>query len=256
MTPRAQKMASPDFIWPLVVRLHRHSDVLCALFVVAGFAAWWVWSEAGKPRKAEVKPVVAQMTWLPSSPVESAGAWQSDVRAISSPVLFALPTPLGFSRGALAVPGLTPAPAPVTTNVLIESLPAPTSLVAQIERMTPGESAVAARSAVWPRDIEALAPAARTDRAVVVSWQAGSTAAQRRVVSAGTNGVWADIQSWEIVARLELDRHGWAESVLLEKSSLITNRNAAVVQMLRTMNFAAAGPGPARVVVRYEGGAP
>lgn len=259
MTPRAEKLASPDFLWPFIVRLHRHANLLSLLFVAFGIAAWWTWAEAGRRPRLKPNPSAPHMAWLAGVPADAAGAWRSDVRAFSSPVLFALPTPLGFSRGALSEPGFAPPPGITTTNPLLLELPAPTSLVAQIARTAPGEAAAAARLLARPQDGEPAGPAGpagRTSSALVVVWQRPGAAAETRIMPVAVGSVWTDSPSWEAVARIDLDPRGWAERVLLEKSSAVTNRNAAVVQLLRTMNFGAAGPRTGRAAVRYEGAAP
>ncbi len=252
MTPRAEKLASPDFLWPWTVRIHRHANFLSALFVVAGITAWWFWAESVKPRKNPPVPAAARMVWLSEKPVNIEEAWRSDARAISSPVLFALPTPLGFSRGALSPAGLEPPPAPLDTNIALRGLPAPTSLVASIARTTPGEAAVAARSLDWPSDKNETARAA-TSSVIVVVCQLAGVSTQTRIVPIETNSVWADAQSWDATARVSLDAQGWPERVMLTKPSSVTNFNEQLVRLLSTMNFGSAGSREGRVVVRCDG---
>jgi hypothetical protein len=256
MTPRAEKIASPDFFWPLVVRVHRTANLVCALCVGLGGVAWWTWSEAGRPRRVDLKPVAPRMVWLADRPADVAEAWRSDVRAISSPVLFALPTPLGFSRGALRDSAFgEPFEPAVSVPVSRQGFAAPTSLVARIARATPAEAAVAARALAWPQNggFSHFNTTGPTSPVIVVVWRSEGSPMQRHIVPITTNSVWADEQAWEAVARIDLDDHGWADRVLLEKATASSNRNALIVQLLRTLNFGSTGAREGRVAVRFEG---
>lgn len=254
MTPRTRKMASPDLLWVWTVRVQRHAGLLSAVFVVAGLVLWSTLCAGRGPRPAVSRPAVSRAIWLGGDVGGAAGTWSAGARAVASPVLFALPTPFGFSRGALddvrrapSLPALESDLAPTSTR------PAAIA-VARIERATPAELAVAARVLPWPRDDAAPGPLATAAApALVVSWRRDGAPNALALVPAGTNAAWYDTQAWEAVARVNLDEHGWAEHVLLTKPTPVTNRNAQIVQLLRTMPFGTNGARLARVAIQYDG---
>lgn len=247
--PVVQKLASPDFLWSWTVRVHRFAGALSALLVLLGAAAWWFGSDLAASNEPTRTVAAARMMWLRDS--DGTAAWRVDARTLSSPVLFALPTPLGFSRGALSAGGSRKSATYVPTNGVLQATP-PASMVAEIPRTTPRDAAAAARALPLPAG-EVEAGASPTPSSIVVVGQFSGALPLARVVPWGTNTAFADSQTWESVARVNLDEQGWPVRVLLEKSSQVTNRNQQIVRMLRTMNFGATGAREGRVTVRYEG---
>lgn len=254
MTPRAKKLASPDLFWPVMVRIHRHSSALCVLFVACGIVLWLMWADSPLRHRKFIPPIPAvRMTWLADGPANDGGAWRSDVRAIASPILFALPTPLGFSRDALRPSGLKPPPPSVATGFTpIYATPA-TTIVARLAAPPLGETVAGFRSLPVPEDRTQIGGVrGATGSVLVVVAKLGRETAVTRAIPVEANSIFADAQSWEAVARVDLDNSGWADRVLLEKPGTVTNRNASLVQLLRTMNFGTNGARSCRVAVHYE----
>ena len=254
MTPRVKKIASPDLVWPVVVQIHRHANLLCALLVVCGAVLWLMWADSPlRHRKFFPAPPVVRMTWLADGPANEGGAWRSDVRAIASPILFALPTPLGFSRDALRPAGLKPPPPSAASGFTpIYATPA-TTIVARLAAPPLGETVAGFRSLPVPEALSSIADVrGATGPVLVVVAKLGGEIAVTRAIPVETNSIFADAQSWEAVARVDLDNSGWADRVLLEKSGAVTNRNASLVQLLRTINFGTNGARSGRVAVHYE----
>lgn len=242
MNPLTIKLASPDLVWRWLLRAHRHAGAASLALVLLGTAAWWFLAPASGDGKDAAGARTTRLTWIGHA---------RGGHVISSPVLFALPTPVGFSRDALAA-GIRPPPEPAASGP-VNGLPdASPSAVANITRTTPQQAAVSARRLAWPEtEMEPTASAASPS--VVVVGQFAGTVAQPRSIPAATNSVWMDAQSWEAVARVSLDEQGWPLRVLLEKATPATNRNLQIVHLLHTMNFGTVGARDGRVAVRYEG---
>jgi len=255
MNPHVNRMASPDVVWPWVVRMHRHANLLCGLFVLLGFTLWWLWSEDGKPGKAATVPEVSRTVWIGGNTDRTGGTWRPDSRAAASPLLFALPTPAGFSRGALSESGLPPPSVPAMPSIAPLIPAVPTVEVARVERTRLSELAVAARALPWPRAESGndIPSSVDTSAVLVVVCLRDGAPARKIVVPAGTNAAWLDPQAWEAAARVGIDEHGWAGQVLLTRPTASTDRNAALVQLLRTTNYGTNGMQEARVTVRYDG---
>lgn len=255
MTPRSQKLASPDHLWPWVVRAHRHANLLCAAIVAIGISLWWLWSESGALRHPERLPSPTRLTWLASRPVDVASAWRSDLRAVSSPVLFALPTPLGFSRDALVPSGRKPPP-PIRLPSAIEPLHSvPTDTIAQLGRSSLLDQVAMNRALAWPVSDATNVPAAagRAKAEVILVCTRAEAPTETRTIALGTNQTVLLDQPWDAVARVSLDAGGWIERILLEKPTASSNRNAALVRLLRGLNFGPRGAPECRLALRFEG---
>lgn len=253
MTPQARRLASPDALWIWTVRLHRRADLLCAVVVAAGVLAWWGWVDLARVRPVAARPDAARMRWLDARPASDASAWHTDVRAISSPLLFALPTPLGFSRDALAPSGLKPPPPVATVAPMSPYLIAPSDVIARLERSDLLDQVPLNRLAPWPEPVSSASTVTRTDGAVILAGTLAGRAPVSKLITLGTNQPALLDQPWEAVAQVRVDADGWIDHVLLEKPTASTNRNAAVVRLLRGVNLGRGGVAEGRVALRYEG---
>ena len=251
-------MASPDLVWPLLVSAQRVAWLLCALIVAGAFTAWWLSVDAAARRstKQAVVPRLSPMVWLDNGGGNVGKAWRSDVRGYRSPLLFALPTPPGFSCEALAGPCVENFKrSPVTAS---ETRPSDSDIVsvAVIPRTTARDFAAAGDGLTMPpMDIstpEEINPPA-TDSVFVLVWQPDGQRPSNRILPAGRRESLPGEPSWEVVARIDLDARGWPDHVLLDRSSASSNRNPQIIRSIYGLNFGTNSAAHGRVTIRFEG---
>jgi hypothetical protein len=233
--------------------------VLAAALALAWHAFWGLWLRAAPPPAPLRAPVVPEVTYAPiQAAPESGGPALADARTLWSPVLFSLPTPMGFSRSALArrIGSQPPLAVPGDTAIFLER-PAPSD--ERVIRV--GESVEALmrespdRFAFHVPDVPALTPTAVSTGETVRVELLGGLAGRRfvRMDLPDEPRVRGDT-AWEAGAYLEVDGEGRVVHVLLENPSESAKLNGMLVRSMRGWRMESAGrPHSGRVTLRYPG---
>lgn len=184
-------------------------------------------------------------------PVQTGGAGgevQSDLRVMWSPVLFALPTPMGFSRASAAGEGrdhpriqrpviepLLLQPAPVVTGLPIVPVPTRPAFLDGVNFRLNGAAPV---FPALPASTNALA------------FEFLDGLANVRALETPLPAMPAELgaDAWSIVAHLEVGREGGVRDVFLEVPTSSPEFNAAVAQVLYHWRFAPASTAVSGVI--------
>ncbi len=222
--------------------------------------AWFLVLSPSPPVSPRAVPLVPRLSYLP--PLAAGDVRALGALALGSPALFSLPTPMGFSRPAMArVIGARP------------PLEIPPDEATWQPRQRPGATEPAIPP---PETLEQLAaaslnsrPPAGLPRTAASAEGAEGVGGIRVELSAGLEGLafereeWADgaavrpDRSWEAVARVETDPQGRVAHVFLETPTELPGLNAALVRSLRSWRLKdSPGPHSGRVTFRYAGPAP
>jgi hypothetical protein len=231
---------------------------LLALALAVGLHAWW-WFESARPWQPDLRPRVPRAAPRLSYLVPKADAPRGDARDAWSPVLFALPSPAGFSppadRPAL-MPG-TMLRAGSGESVLLDDR-APMRAGPLDFLPTLRETVAAGSNELdFAADDPAFARAGPTTGfALRVQWVDGPPRLQGPGVNARDLAPYLDQRPWQVTAALQFDAFGAVRSVFLEEPTPSRERNEAVVRVLRRLRVA---PGDeasplARVQLQYDQG--
>lgn len=222
-----------------------------AAISIALHAGWWLLVPAGsampEPRERAAPPAFAYAGGTAAS--------GGDLLAVWSPVLFSVPTRMGFSAPLLAdVANLTPPQNPnPAAPVLAErgSYQPPAAGPGPHARLTSSISSLVVRAVSAP----AFAPRkSSTNILLHILWTDQRGTPRYQSVDVGGADPWTDRKPWEAQAVLELSEQGSVNHVFLEKPTTSKDRNAALVRILSALNM---GPHDmarfGRVTVRFEG---
>jgi len=227
-----------------------------AVLALAWFGGWGLLLQpAGSPAPATRVAKAPRVTYLPAPAVQGDGATRADLRVLWSPVLFSLPTPMGFSRSAasneatlrpplqqaLSTPVLLARPVPPPAAPLI---PPPVANLAGPAPAAPAVPAAPVFTAPPPATSAAWQVLLRGGLADA-AWQA------QPLPPAPADGTAADVEAG---AQLEFSREGWAQHVWLDAPTASSNVNAQLVRALLQWRCApAAAPRSGAVVLRATG---
>lgn len=241
----------------------RHPSLLKSPFWLAmGLAAtvhllWMAGLHLRPPGPVAPAMVTPRVGYLPvrMGPSDT-NAIHADVRALWSPALFSLPTPMGFSRPARAgdflwrpVFALPPLPKLLLEREALTEHPAEES-----EQDWPGPVDIALPTLVF----SSLDPPALP---VPADGMAGRLAVQLdgKPVPASANVVWPEqpwmhgTQSWEVVATITLANDGRVEHAFLETRTASEEFNRDMVVALLRWRLEPSTRRSARLVIRYSG---
>lgn len=255
-SPQTRKLAAPDWLWMVSIRIARHDATAAAAVMLLAAGLWWAFVEVGSgsgPLPAKRSPLAIR--WMPSAPSETAHAWMEDVRGVSSPVLFALPTPIGFSRGQLQWDAPALSMDAVSGDPALPSSAWPIQSLARLDPPTLAETIRLARRLDRPRvdGTPELVLPGPTGAVLVVVWERIDGVSRTLTVPVSSGSVWVADGPWEARAQVRVDGEGWPQHILLEDTGAGRNRETQLVQMLRQMNFGASTARDGSLYVRYEG---
>jgi hypothetical protein len=233
---------------------------LAVALAVAWHTFWGVWLQAS-PLPAPVRaPAVPDVSYLPVPDGPASGdALSSDVRALGSPVLFSLPTPMGFSRSALTneIGSLPPLALPGDTVAFLERAAPVDERVVQV-----GESLEALMRQSGTRfplrvpEASALAaPAAvATGETIQVEFLGGLAGCRFQRMELPDDPRVRGDAAWEAGASVDVDAEGRVRHVLLDNPSASAKLNGMLVRALMGWRLEKPGtPHSGRVVLRYPG---
>ncbi|MCX6998469.1 MAG: hypothetical protein NTV49_15645 [Kiritimatiellaeota bacterium] len=226
-------------------------------------AAGWFgfWALALQPEIVKVparQPVKApRVCYLPGPEARGEKAANADLRAMWSPVLFSLPTPMGFSRSVesgdaalrpplqqtQSAPVLLARPATADNTPLV---PSPTGVLA---RRAAGEPLLVIKE---PPVFAGVAAATGPTWQVVTG--GGRAAARWQAQPLPKTPADGGESLWEAGAQVEVSREGVVQHVWLETPTASSNLNVQLVHALLQWRCApAAAPRTGNVLVRYAG---
>lgn len=234
--------------------------VWAVLLAASWHALWWVWLS---PRWCAARPhglPAVRMTYLAErGELAEDGQEQRNSRRLWSPVLFALPTPVGFSQAVLEKDFALrpPLEAPGGSAMYLEYTPAPSApleglvpglpdLVQKTLQTYPGQSP--ARS-VFTRDRQS-----RSTAPLTVEFGAGLADVEPLEFATPKWGRLPGGKAWEATAVLMVDKYGMVQHTLLESSSTSDRLDRDLVRFLKKLRF-----GPMKedraghVTIRYAG---
>lgn len=235
-----------------IPRFHLTRGALGAFAVaLALHGAWWFllaryWHPAGSARPL---PEAPRLAYLPDA------RETGEARAFGSPVLFALPTELGFSggdrlsldRAPAGLKGMGASPVlqgrPPAENTADGYLPGLEQLV--------NRTAPVAPVAGEPERAFSLAVGA-TGFALRIYWPDGTPPVRSGLPGAGVLAALLKDKPWELEALLEFDPQGGVRHVLIEKPTPERERNELVARALRAIRIEGGQASRARVVVQYD----
>ena len=213
---------------------------LAVLLAVAWFTLWgFFWSPEPFVPFRSVSHFVPHARFLPGQAVVAGGAAQGDLRVMWSPVLFALPTPMGFSRAPSDGEGhdrprvqrpsiepllLSPPPA-MSASAVVTAVPLPTFADGahfQLDEAAP---------------VFALLPANTNLLTVEIVGDLAGFQALEKPLPVLPPELTAD--SWTVIAHIDLDRFGNVRHVFLDPPSSLAAFNAQLLQALYRWRFAA-----------------
>jgi hypothetical protein len=243
-----------------VLRGSRCLWLVAGMIATSWFGAWALLLSPASPRPARGVALVPRVVYLPSmSDAAAPTGVTAEVRMLWSPVLFSLPTPLGFSRDALTNEmRMRPPLGPYAgfTNFLeraARTAPViePPPRVNLPEMAANALRAVVASEPLTPAfDLTAVSTSALFE-IVLLDGLAGRKFAETRLpVRPWVGGA----KPWEAVAYLELDEAGRVVHVFLESPSPSDALNARLAQVLRAWRLAEPGSASSgRVLLRNKG---
>lgn len=246
----------------------RRADRLPRLWLVSGLAgvigahlAWLALALQPLPpiqneRSARMDPPrIAFLGDPAASP--GAAASRSDVRLLRSPVLFSLPTSIGFSGPLLAAAGTAEPPVslppePPRLRTPAEPFAAPAF---GASARTLSDLVAAPRPLPVPMPGTAEFPAVAGDAgpdAFTVYWPDRPDQPRESIPADGAEA-WAGRNPWDMVLYICFDADGLIRQVMVEKASPYQDVTAAVLRIARGMVFGAPMPGQCgRLVVVYQ----
>jgi hypothetical protein len=246
--PWGRRGARPRYVW-----------IWAVILAVAWHAFWWL---ALTPRRVPLpfgSSTAVRVTYLPAKPANGAEVRMvEEARMVSSPVLFALPTPMGFSGPVLAKElALRPPVEASGDSALI--LPSPLGeatlpTVPSAPRVRAGE--VRAWSALVPSSPPVFARIDREPRRgrVDVEFSAEllpSDAGTERTLEMGDV---PEARAWEAVAYVVVDEQGKVLQLFMEPPAPSPAWNALLVQALRRLEFEpATASRRGRLFLQYHG---
>jgi hypothetical protein len=233
------------------------------VIATAWFGAWAVLLNPASPRAPRAAPPVPRVVYLPaeSETLTPTGA-TAEARMLWSPVLFSLPTSLGFSRDALTNEVRMRPPLGQYggfTNFLERTThdapvlePLPSADLRQAAAGTP--EVVAMPDSESPAFDLVSASTSALFQVMLLDGLAGRRFAEARLpVHPWVNGA----KPWEAVAYLELDGGGRVVHAFIENPSPSETLNARLAQVLRGWRLAEPGSADSgRVVFRNKGRTP
>lgn len=198
-----------------------------------------------------------QVYYLPLGPAPDDPAFRQDVRAVWSPILFSVPTAMGFSEALLRErPRLLPPIVARDSAGVVMTAPkdgGPPPAISSAGRFL-GDY-------LWPRGWADRYHGGRGEDEVAATWPTG---AMVRVflqgqpekplaeLQAAPGTPWADEQGWEAVVCLSGDPGTVVRHALLELPTASAERNREIVRIARTLDMGTASTSNgAHVVFRW-----
>lgn len=166
----------------------------------------------------------------------------SDVRQIRSPVLFALPTPVGFSGPLLSEAGGLPPPSMVPDDPpRIRQLDQPFAASPfGASRRNLAQLMEVPRTLPVPRPYDEVnddvGRGSVSNHVFMVYWQDRPDRAPEAIPASGSE-VWAGRSAWDMVLFVCFDEDGLITQVMVEKPSPYQDVTAAVLRIARGMTF-------------------
>jgi hypothetical protein len=241
---------------PKARRFDRLLFVLAALLVVAFHRLWWTFMPGVVEDAAPAAPAFGQQAVLRYLGQPPPNAWHADVRRVRSPVLFALPSEVGYSAPLLGPAQMIPPPTVPRGELqwLRPAPPPPESEPFGASVRTLATLAASLPPVVWDvrPPLSAPSPHVEAGSSFRVSWLDHAGEPANFIPADGSTG-WAGTEPWEAMLYLCVDDRGWATEVLLEQPTQFKDANATLLRIGRGMRFASLAPyGCGRLVVRYR----
>ncbi|HMO04195.1 MAG TPA: hypothetical protein PKC67_01950 [Kiritimatiellia bacterium] len=241
-------------------RLPPHWRIGSVGVVLAAHLAWlglaWRPVTVSTPERS-VRAAPPGVTFLGDPPAIEPASYAADARLLYSPVLFALPTAIGFSGPMLAAAGTKQPPVELPTpSPRIRDLDQPfaaspfgassRSLVNLIEQPRPFP-------APPPREPEdVLPPATIPMNAFTVYWP-DRPEQPREFIPVDAAATWVGRTAWDMVLYVCFDADGLIRQVMVEKPSPYQDVTAAVLRIARGMVFGAPMPDQCgRLIVAFQ----
>ena len=223
--------------------------LLAIPLAVSWFAVWGLLLQPFEYMPSRSAPhFQPHVRYLATQTAGTAGGAQSDLRVMWSPVLFALPTPMGFSRASAAGEGRDHPriQRPVIEPVLLQPAPVGTGLpVVQVPTRPPFLDGVNFR-------LDGIAPVFPAVQASsnTLAFEFLDGLAGGRALDTPLPALPADLvaDAWSIVAHLDVGREGGVRDVFLEVPTSSPEFNAAVAQALYHWRFAPASTAVSGVI--------
>ena len=234
-------------------RFRIRPSALAAFALAALLHAIW-WYTLARPWTLDLAPTPLtpspRLTYLPESTARSAA------RLIGSPVLFALPTPVGFSgddrrsldRAPAALQGARREPLLLERSATRDAPP-------DFLRSLTQTVSVAEEEPAWipPSTRTFATPAGATGFVVRIYWPDGAPAIRGGLPGAGVLAPVLQDRPWELGAMLVFDERGDVRHVFIEKPTPSRDRNEALARALRGIRIDGGGrESRTRVVVQYD----
>ncbi len=233
---------------------------LAVALAVAWHVFWGVWFQASPAPEPARAPAVPEVSYLPiPDGLASGETISADVRALASPVLFSLPTPMGFSRSALTneIGSLPPLAVPGDTVAFLErSAPTDERIVQMGDSLEELMRESGARFPLRVPEVSALAEssAGATGETIQIEFLGGLAGRRFQRMDLPDDPRVRGDAAWEAGAFVEVDAEGRVRHVLLEKPSASAKLNGMLVRALLGWRLEKPGtPHSGRVVFRYPG---
>ena len=228
-----------------------------ALTALALHLVWWYAVPARRATAAVPAPARPAFSYLGARHGGVPRA-EDEVLSMWSPVLFSVPTRMGFSAPLLRdADGLRP---PDNPALAVPILAARGTYLPPGMGPGPHDQLVSAMSSLVVRTVAppAFPPRkAGTNVLLHIIWTDQRGAPRYQSVDVANADPWVDRKPWDAQAFLELDEQGAVTHVFLEKPTPLKDRNAALIRVLAALRM---GPDDmarsGRVTVRSEGVAP
>lgn len=230
---------------------------IVSFLLAVGLHAFWLWAVHWPAMLPSAAAAAAGPRLLYVGGASAAMPDAQLQRDLWSPVLFALPSEVGFSprEGAGVLPARPSLQGPPPSGVLLARASAPTK-----EPVRPLPSLIATVAATDERldfpPSEPVFPVAgeTTGFTLHVWWPDGEPDLRG---GGGTSprelAAWLDERPWEAQALITFDPQGSASTVFLERPTQVRERNEAIARGLRKLRVApAAEARTVRVMLQYE----
>ena len=228
---------------PIWRRAENGVALLCTIAFLASWAAIAHSSLSARPA-VSAPPAAVRMRWLPDAEAgPGASVWDRDPRALWSPVLFALPTAVGFSPDRTRQGARAPAVAgvPPAGDLLLgrNPRPEPGPAPAPLHGRTPMEIAdlQERRWAAIPAPADPFSIASHTNSLLHVEWPDGSPEFLAGVPLGLQPPPLAGERGWEVSALLYFNDGGEVRSVFIEQSTAPRERGESVQRALRRLRI-------------------